>query len=91
MSHILVIQTDLRDLKIKKQINIEKIRLEHEEKIGLEKAEREERIRLETIEREDRLQTGKIKAREIKNRNGRTRKTEGKSNAGKQIRNGRKN
>ena len=67
-SHILVTQTDvqLRELEIKRQLEIEKLRLEHEERIRVEqaereeqirqeKAEREERIRLETIEREDRL------------------------------------
>ena len=56
-SQILVTQTDLqlRELEIKRQVEMEKIRLEHEDRIRAEKAEREERIRLETIEREDRL------------------------------------
>ena len=39
---------------------MEKLRLEHEEKIRLEKSEREERIRLETVEREDRLQRERL-------------------------------
>ena len=53
-SHILVTQTDLqlRELEIKRQIEIEKMKFEHEERIRAEKAEREERIRLETLERE---------------------------------------
>ena len=53
-SHILVTQTDLqlRELEIKRQMEIEKMKFEHEERIRAEKAEREERIRLETLERE---------------------------------------
>ena len=62
LSHILITQIDLqmRELELKRQIEIEKLRLEHEERIRIEKSEREERIRLETIEREDRLQREKI-------------------------------
>ena len=53
-SHILITQTDLqlRELEIKRQMEIEKMKFEHEERIRAEKAEREERIRLETLERE---------------------------------------
>ena len=53
-SQILVTQTDLqlRELEIKRQMEIEKMKFEHEERIRAEKAEREERIRLETLERE---------------------------------------
>ena len=60
LSHILVTQTDLqmRELEIKRQIEIEKLRLEHEERIRIEKSEREKRIRLETIE--DRLQRERL-------------------------------
>ena len=61
----------LRELETKQQIDIEKIKLEHEDRIRVEKAEheerlrrekeeREERIRLETIEREDRLLREKL-------------------------------
>ena len=53
-SQILVTQTDLqlRELEIKRQVEIEKIRLEHEERLRREKEEREERIRVENAERE---------------------------------------
>ena len=67
-SQILVTQTDLqlRELEIKRQVEMEKLRLEHENRIRLENAEpeerlrrekeeREDRIRLETLEREDRM------------------------------------
>ena len=45
-SNILVTQSDLqiRELEIKRIIEMEKLRLEHEERIKIEKAEREERI-----------------------------------------------
>ena len=54
-SQILVTQTDLqlRELEIKRQVEMERLRLEHEDRIRAEKAEREERIRLETVEREE--------------------------------------
>ena len=63
-SQIRVTQTDLqlRELEIKRQVEMEKLRLdrerekeEREERLRHEKEEREERIRLETLEREDRL------------------------------------
>ena len=67
-SQILVTLTDLqlRELEIKRQIEMEKLKFEYEERIRLEtlerderiraeKAEREERIRLETLEREERM------------------------------------
>ena len=56
-SQILVTQTDLqlRELEIKRQVEMEKLRLEHENRIRLENAEREERLRLEKEEREDRI------------------------------------
>ena len=65
-SQILVTQTDLqlRELEIKRQVEMEKLRLEHEERLRREKEEREERIRLETIEREDRLLRQKIEMEE---------------------------
>ena len=52
-SQILVTQTDLqlRELEIKRQVEMEKLRLDREH----EKEEREDRIRLETLEREDRM------------------------------------
>ena len=60
-SQILVTQTDLqlRELEIKRQVEIEKIRLEHEERLRREKEEREERIRAENAEREERLRREK--------------------------------
>ena len=67
-SQILVTQTDLqlRELEIKRQIEMEKIRLEHEDRKRAEKAEREERIRLETIEREDRLLREKLEHEKLR-------------------------
>ena len=78
-SHILVTQTDLqlREVEMKRQLEIEKLRLEHEERIRVEKAEREERIRqekaereerirLETIEREDRLLREKLEHEKLR-------------------------
>ena len=52
-SQILVTQTDLqlRELEIKRQVEMEKLRLDCER----EKEERADRIRLETLEREDRM------------------------------------
>ena len=49
-SQILVTQTDLqlRELDIKRQVKMEKIRLEHEERLRHEKEKREDRIRLRT-------------------------------------------
>ena len=46
-SHILVTQTDLqlRELEIKGKVEMEKLRLEHENRIRVENAEREERLR----------------------------------------------
>ena len=76
-SQILVTQTDLqlRELEIKRQVEMEKLRLDCER----EKEEREDRIRLETLEREDRLLRQK-------NRNGRTREGETKRNRKRKIR-----
>ena len=53
-SQILVTQTDLqlRELEIKRQVEMERLRLEHEDRIKAEKTEREERIRLENLEQE---------------------------------------
>ena len=61
-SQILMTQTDLqlRELEIKRHVEMEKVRLEHEDRIRTKTAEREERKRLETIEREDRLSREKI-------------------------------
>ena len=60
-SQILVTQTDLqlRELEIKRQVEMEKLRLEHEERLRREKEEREERIRVENAEREERLRREK--------------------------------
>ena len=76
-SQILVTQTDLqlRELEIKRQIEMEKLKFEYEERIRLEtlerderiraeKAEREERIRLETLEREERMYKQKLEMEE---------------------------
>ena len=51
VSSILIAQTDLqlRELEIQRQIQLEKLRLEQEER----KLEREERIRVEQLEREE--------------------------------------
>ena len=78
-SQILVTQTDLqlRELEIKRQVEMEKLRLEHENRIRVENAEREERlkrereewedrIRLETLEREDRLLREKIEHEKLR-------------------------
>ena len=45
---------------MKRQIEMEKLRLEHEGNIRLKKAELEERIRLETTKRENRLQRERL-------------------------------
>ena len=54
LSSILITQTDLqlRELEVQRQIQLEKLRLEQEER----KLEREERIRVEQLEREERMQ-----------------------------------
>ena len=51
-SQILVTQTDLqlRELEIKRQVEMERLRLEHEDRMRVEKAEREERLRREKEE-----------------------------------------
>ena len=76
-SQILVTQTDLqlRGLEIKRQVETEELRLEHEKRIRVENAERaerlrrkkeerEDRIRLETTERKDRLLRQKLEIEE---------------------------
>ena len=67
-SQILVTQTDLqlRELEIKRQVEMEKIRLEHEERLRREKEEREDRIMLETLEQEDRLLREKIEHEKLR-------------------------
>ena len=67
-SQILVTQTDLqlRELEIKRQVEIEKLRLEHEERLRREREEREDRIRLETLEREDRLLREKLEHEKLR-------------------------
>ena len=78
-SQILVTQTDLqlRELEIKRQVEMEKLRLEHENRIRVENAEckerlrrekeeREDRIRLETLEREDRRLREKLEQEKIR-------------------------
>ena len=53
-SQILVTQTDLqlRELEIKRQVEIEKLRLEHEDRIRMETLEREDRLLREKLEHE---------------------------------------
>ena len=67
-SQILVTQTDLqlRELEIKRQVEMERLRLEHEDRIRAEKAEREERIRLETVEREERMHREKLENEKLR-------------------------
>ena len=67
-SQILVTQTDLqlRELEIKRQVEMERLRLEHEDRIRAEKAEREERIRLETVEREERMHRERLAHEKIR-------------------------
>ena len=62
LSSILVTQTDLqlRELEVQRQIQLEKLRLEQEEKIRVEQLEREER----KLEREERMQKEKIEMEE---------------------------
>ena len=63
-SQILVTQTDLqlRELEIKRQVEMERFRLEHDRI----RAEREERIRLETVEREERMHREKLEHEKIR-------------------------
>ena len=58
LSSILVTQTDLqlRELEVQRQIQLEKLRLEQEERIRVEQLEREER----KLEREERMQKEKL-------------------------------
>ena len=62
LSSILITQTDLqlRELEVQRQIQMEKLRLEQEER----KLEREERIRVEQLEREERMQKEKLEMEE---------------------------
>ena len=57
-SHIMVSQTDLqlRELENKRQLELEKLKLEFEEKRRADKAEREEKLARDKAEREERLQ-----------------------------------
>ena len=54
---ILVTQTDLqlRGLEIKRQLELEKLKLEHKEKRRVEMAEREESLRIGPLEQEERM------------------------------------
>ena len=63
-SRILVTQTDLqlRELEIKRQVEMEKLRLEHEDRIRMETMEREDRLLRQKIEMEERE---KVKQREM--------------------------
>ena len=45
---------------------MERLRLEHEDRIRAEKAEREERIRLETVEREERMHREKLEHEKVR-------------------------
>ena len=58
LSSILVTQTDLqlRELEVQRQIQLEKLKLEQEERIRVEQLEREER----KLEREERMQKEKL-------------------------------
>ena len=62
LSSFLITQTDLqlRELEVQRQIQMEKLRLEQEER----KLEREERIRVEQLEREERMQKEKLEMEE---------------------------
>ena len=62
LSSILVTQTDLqlRELEVQRQIQLEKLRSEQEEKIRVEQLEREER----KLEREERMQKEKLEMEE---------------------------
>ena len=62
LSSILITQTDLqlRELEVQRQIQLEKLSLEQEER----KLEREERIRVEQLEREERMQKEKLEMEE---------------------------
>ena len=62
LSSIHITQTDLqlRELEVQQQIQLEKFRLEQEER----KLEREERIRVEQLEREERMQKEKLEMEE---------------------------
>ena len=62
LSSILITQTDLqlRELEIQRQIQLEKLKLEQEER----KLDREERIRVLQLEREDRMQREKLEMEE---------------------------
>ena len=62
LSSILVTQTDLqlRELEVQRQIQLEKLRLEQEEKIRVEQLEREEK----KLEREERMQKEKLEMEE---------------------------
>ena len=55
-SRILVTQTDLqlRELEIKRQVEMEKLRLEHEDRIRMETMEREDGLLRKKIEMEER-------------------------------------
>ena len=91
-SQILVTQTDLqlRELEIKRQVEMEKLRLEHENRIRVENAEREERVRREKEEREERIRLETLEREDRllrqKNRNGRTREGKTKRNGKRKIR-----
>ena len=65
-SQILVTQTDLqlRELEIKRQVEMERLRLEHEDRMRVEKAEREERLRREKEEREERIRLETVEREE---------------------------
>ena len=67
-SQILVTQTDLqlRELEIKRQVEMKRLMLEHEDRIRAEKAEREERIRLETVEWEERMHREKLEHEKLR-------------------------
>ena len=73
LSSILITQTDLqlRELEVQRQIQLEKLRLEQDERklerverIRVEQLEREERIRVEQLEREERMQKEKLEIEE---------------------------
>ena len=67
-SQILVTQTDLqlRELEIKRLVEMEKLRLEHEERLRREKEERGDRIMHETLKREDRFLREKLEQEKIR-------------------------
>ena len=88
LSSILITQTDLqlRELEIRRQIQLEKLRLEEEERIRVEQLEREGRLQKKKSNGKRKISNG-----ERKLRNGRKIEGERKTNLERKVRNGRTN